>query len=551
MSFCACSYSITIGNNSTGDDDDDDNNDDDLKCPELIRTYEDLQNSCKCMGYDFVTADTDLGAGQQDVTVTGRSNLVELNSGTTTPYSIDRNDTEYRLTGNITAANTAFRIVASRVTLNLNGYTINYGTQNSSDSDSYGVDVDAGDLADISIVNGDIIQGGGSCQGGIYGNGCNPVNLSPGPSSSEVGGINMVWSTPDTSGIWAYSTRNMHIHHNRFEDNGSWVTDRHQMVPTINALDGGYNNTHHNLVVNARQTGLRMGRIGSEIHYNEVHINCWHTNSTAITLGTGKVHHNKVFAKGYLPVGIWVGDDSDVYSNFVDVHRTRKQHADMGNEYENPHGTAMRMTYWSVQDGYHDIIMTCNHFEFTGGERIEDTSFYSRGRALWLGLIDEDYYVLYDHNYIRGSNKDGSSKAQAIGIVNASAGTIEFRNNIISSNYSNVTLGDDYGGAQGNHLFINNHFIKEDNHPTYNTIQSHYSSRVSMAKFFDSSFEGGASFEADNIDLELWGSGHKEVEIGHTESATLITDHILTNSTSIRDSGSSWEPFEDGFKVFP
>lgn len=487
-----------------------------------IDGYSDLLSTCDNNGYHLGTFDMELGAGRIDVPLTERANEVTISSSSTFPYYITQSDTEYILTEDIVTEGDAIIIEASNITLNLNGNTISYGTA-------------------------------GSCQGNVYGNGCNPINFYYTPMSSELAGLEIIYHSPDTDGVYAYYGRNMNVHHNTFEDQGMVVSNRHQGISVFHAPAGNFNKVHHNLITSARQGAIRAGLEQIEIYNNEIFVNSYHTNSVAITAGGGgntesrtAIYNNKIIARGYLPIGIWPDDHTDIYNNFVYAERTRGQ-TQPGNEYANPHGACYRQTW-----GDNDIKATCNHFELKGGRLVPGTTYYSRGKAVWIGLTEQDQTEVLENNFIRGTNDDGVSRAQAIGIVYNFPSNLIFRDNVISSNFSNVTLADDYGQADGFPQFIGNHFVKEGDNENYATVKSEYSSRPSTGTFLDSTFAGGASFGPENIDLELCGSGLKEIHIGRSGSITPTIDYIITNNTATRDAGSAYTIFETcGFNVIP
>ncbi|MEW5744740.1 MAG: carboxypeptidase-like regulatory domain-containing protein, partial [Nitrospirota bacterium] len=66
--------------------------------------------------------------------------------------------------------------------------------------------------------------------------------------------------------------------------------------------------------------------------------------------------------------------------------------------------------------------------------------------------------------------------------------------------------------ANGYPKFVDNTFVKQDNHASYRTIKSQYSSFPSTGDFIGNKFTNGAS--AESVDLEFWGPGKKEIKVG-------------------------------------
>ncbi len=450
--------------------------------------------------YDLGTSGMVIDAGVRQVDKPARSNTIYVDPTwvLTQPWILDQSDTEYVLMNDVTATATAFEIRSSNITLNLNGHTVTYLTQDSP-VQTNGVFLNGYNLDDVSIVNGKIIQGNGTClddNGGNEhqsGNACNPI-YTISTNNFEVGGLDITYQARDTSGIflnWGWGT---HIHHNTLRDLGNDVSNRMQGVDAVKGVNQGGVTADHNLIRRARQVGIRTGS-GSEVYNNEVHIDSNATNSSGINVAGGSVHHNKVYGIGVHPIGIWPGTDIKVYSNYVDIESTRN-----GVEYESPGAACVRMT-WSndnVEVMYNTFILH------------ESGNF--KGRALWLGLLDPNQKAEFHDNIIIANNRDGLAKAAAIDVdCNNESPYLVFRNNKVISNWGNVVLSDEYGWGDGYAHFIDNTFIRQDNYPNYLTIRSQYSSFPSTAVFINNRFEHGASLRS--MDLEFFGSGNKEIAI--------------------------------------
>ena len=405
----------------------------------------------------------------------------------------------------IVADGTAFIITGSNITLNLNGHTVVYLNKDGT-TQTNGVYVNGYNLDNVSIVNGKIVQGDGVCTcdrncnqalpayAHELGNACNPIYTVQ-TNNLELGGLDITYKAPDTSGIflnWGWGT---HIHHNTLNDLGDQVSNRMQGVDAVKGVNQGGITADHNLIKRARQVGIRTGG-SSEVYNNEVHIDSEVTNSSGINVAGGSVHHNKVYGVGVHPIGIWPGTDIKVYSNYVEVESTKH-----GVEYESPGAACMRMT-WSndnVEVMYNTLILH------------ESGDF--KGRCLWLGLLDPNQKAVFHDNVIIANNRDGQAKAAAIAVdCNNASPNLVFRNNKVISNWGNVVLSDEYGWAGGYAHFVENTFIKQDNYPNYLTIRSQYSSFPSTAVFINNKFERGASLK--NMDLEFFGTGNKDIAVG-------------------------------------
>ncbi len=97
----------------------------------------------------------------------------------------------YVLTGNVSAAGTAFSITVGGVTLDLAGHTVTYGT--GSAGDRYGVDVESV-TGSVEVRNGKIVEGAGG------GSSCHGVNVN-GAHDLRLTKLDVTVSGPDADGI--------------------------------------------------------------------------------------------------------------------------------------------------------------------------------------------------------------------------------------------------------------------------------------------------------------------------------------------------------------
>lgn len=444
-------------------------------------------------------------AGASLVKAPPRARVVQVSK----PGELSQPDTEYILVNDIVADGTAFTVKGHNITINLNGHKIVYDSR-VGNKEAFGVYIDSyrPGTKDIAIVNGSIIQGGGSCSGNQTGYGCNPV-FAYYASGMEMGGITVTYRSQQTTGLSLGWVEKSVFHHNTFEDLGDEVTNRHQGVSVLQTR-GGQIKFHNNLIKRARHRGVFVGAL-SEISMNQIHIDSVATNSTGIAVRSGSVHHNKIFGQGVHPIGIWPGDDIKVFSNYVEVESTRH-----GGEYGDTGAACLRMTW-----GNNRVEVMANTFILHAG--VKENGVVSWGRALWVGLPDKNQEAYFHDNLIIANNRDGKSKAAGIAVVclNESPKLVFSRNKVIS-NWANVLLADTYGHAGGYARFIENEFIRQDNHSSYKTIRSQYSPNQSTGVFINNKFLNGASI--DNIDLEYPGPGKKDIAVGWYLDITVMED---------------------------
>lgn len=442
------------------------------------------------------------------------------------PGILDQPDTEYVLINDVTAESTAFRIKANNITFNLNGHTVTYD-EKEGNSEAFGIHLLGWTHRDIAIYNGIIRQGRGKTAGN-NGVGGNPV-CGMSVTGFEISGLTISYESADTHGIIALG-ENVRIHHNTVEDQGEQITNRHQGVAAIEGRSSPGMMIYNNLIKRTRHIGIRAGR-NSQVYDNDITIDSWGTNSTGIAGdaganhdngGTAKIFNNRIVGRGMHPIGIWPGSDCQVFDNVVDVQSTRR-----GSEYAETGAACLRIM-WGT-----NIQIYRNSFLVRAEENFEGQVFKSWGRAVWVGLPDKQLYVTFDNNEITAVNSDGKAKAAAVAIVcNNASSALVFRNNIISSNWSNVLLADSYGHGGGYARFIDNRLVRKDNYPSYRTFRSQYASIPSTGVFIGNRFEAGAS--PDSVDLEFDGTGVKELAFGwHLATTVKREGRPVKNATVV------------------
>lgn len=443
----------------------------------------------------FPQRDRVVTAGARPITLPKRTKRVIV----TAPGRLSQPDTEYVLEQDLTADGTGFSIEASGVTLNLNGHTLTYLDKPALTA-VFGVHIPGYHRKDITIANGRILQGAGAAATKVS---C-PVIYDYDASGIEIGGLEMVYQTPDTSGILLHWVSDARIHDNTITDQGSIVTNRHQGVAVIEANRGGKSMRHTvtgNLIKGARHNGIRAGA-KSEIRGNDISIDSRVTNSCGIS-AAGVISQNRIIGGGVHPIGIWPGSNVKVVDNYVEVQNTRR-----GDEYGDTGAACLRMTW-----GNDNVEVMNNTFILHAGINNKGGEVKSWGRALWVGLPKPEQKALFHDNLIVATNNDGTSKAAAIAVVclNESPRLV-FRRNTVVSNWSTVLLADSYGHAAGYARFEDNRLIGLNDRGGFKTIRSQYSDNASTAVLINNVFEGAAS--ADDLDLEFAGKGIKELAFG-------------------------------------
>jgi hypothetical protein len=212
----------------------------------------------------------------------------------------------YYLTNDVSAANTCFSVKASGIILDLNGYSITYGTGNTTNrrhgilgiacsslkADGNPCD---GTFNNFTVRNGKIFQGGG----GAY---SHAVSFGPG------GGDGLIVENVEFD-VWGESAKAIYgtyvggakISFNKAYSTSTKVTNRHQLDGVLIALHEGVNEAP------------------SEIWNNELHGSP--QGGILVTSKFSKVHHNIISLNGFYTndfcIYAW-GGSQEVYSNYCD-----------------------------------------------------------------------------------------------------------------------------------------------------------------------------------------------------------------------------------------
>jgi hypothetical protein len=429
------------------------------------------------------------------------------------PYNLERPNTTYVLTEDLTADGTGIQIDAPNVTLDLNGYTLTYdNAQHSeetvSDSAAFGPIVQGADgirvgyrgRAGSRILNGFVVQGNGG-----HGEGYQPIASE---GCDEIAGVTVVYSGNHITGVYASCAD---IHHNVVVDRGTEIGNRHQGIDAFNGW--GYKKLHHNLIKRARHRGI-TGKDNSETYNNEIYIDSCATNSIGIFYYQTKnasAHHNRIFATGYHGIGVGTvsgAADINVHSNLVHVEATQpsSRWAEYGAQNNN---YCARLTWGGENLDYYDNLFLANGRD--GGT----------ARGTWFELAPHARNVVFHENVVKMMYHSASVSKTGLwsgALVTAGKGNPEdspmiFRDNTLISNYRNISIGDGYDGTGCNARFYNNRLIKLGVRPDYRTVHVGFWQFDAFGhEIYDSIFEGGAGFDQIAFD----GTGKRELRVGWT-----------------------------------
>lgn len=385
------------------------------------------------------------------------------------PYVLDKSDTTYLVTEDLTIDGRAFDVKANNVTLDLDGHTVIYdnkymGKIGDDDSNfwayiknsSFGVK--ARKVVGGKIFNGTIKQGAGNDAAQVHSIGFNPIYMNN-CASWEIAGVTIQYSGPQQLGInFHWKGSNSEVHHNVFLDSGTKVLNRHGTGCRALALmskDATGLTVHHNLVKRTRQSGV----IGKGVYNNEIYVDSVATNSFAVGLPTeGKAYNNRVFGTGSHVCAFGWGNRQQYYQNFIHLE---------GRKDESVNGFRLSQ-YMRSERPYEDNLYHDNTIVINGKgvcENVRGVQFFS------------DPYVknlLFRNNIIKAMV---DQKARQVACV-VTQGQLKrsdahlpiiYRDNTFISNICHIRFGDSYG--QGcNHHFYNCKFVRIGNNPDYHTF---------------------------------------------------------------------------------
>jgi hypothetical protein len=313
------------------------------------------------------------------------------------------------------------------------------------------------------IYNGKVIQGK---QNSAY---ASPINLYHDGQGSEnvpeIAGVTVVWTADDANGINSGHTT---VHHNIIHDKGTWITDRHQGIKAVHSDGSGA------LLYNSFRRFRHVGVRGdfTEASYNEMYGDSFATNSFALAAADGqKIHGNKIFGMGYMPIGIGWAKNIDVQNNFIYMHGTAP--ARRSTEY-NRNSSISGIRYTIYEDGQeapvayfkNNTIILMAHDDCGGAS------------GLWLSNNPRSPDWVFEDNIVkveRVRNTVTSGFYDAFACVDIGGdreyfwgepvadplNPIIFRNNTLIGNEMFIVFGTDYG-AGGAAWFYNTKMVKTE-----------------------------------------------------------------------------------------
>jgi parallel beta-helix repeat protein len=450
-----------------------------------------------------------------------------------TPYIANQASTEYILQGDIAADGTAITVSANYVVINLNRHTITYNQTNAGDGIRFGSSVNQ-----VAIVNGSIIQGAGSSSGDVEGKGNNPINqYNYSPNYLHIANLYLQYRGKDVGGIWLYNISNSTVEQCTLEDTyyPGVISNRHQGVDAINFGSGSNNTVKYNTITNARQRGIRV-RSNSEVYQNRVTLRSLDTNSYGIGFWLMKdvaIHDNTIIGRGAHPIGIGVmgqGGTSpqtsniSIYNNSIDVQTTM-----LAREYgDSIFATGIRAGTYESLDVLKNIkiydntisIATSSSYSGVWADTGASVTMTQRGKGLFIGT--------YTGGDITAANNSitftGGGPAYGIAPHINEEDSLFIINNTITTHDCHVVLEDSYSGTHGYPLFIDNHFIRSGNNPSYYTVCSKLNGWSDQtARFVDNIYSGGAS--AESISLQPSGPGTVSVYFGTVVNGECLYTH--------------------------
>lgn len=495
-----------------------------------------------------------------------------------TPYVVNSSNTEYILDGNIVADGTAISVAASKVVINLNGYTITYNQK----EPGCGVLSADYNFSDVAIINGSIIQGAAMSPGVVYGSGSNPIRFHSGTPSSyninkvQIAGIYAKYGSIDVGGINLGGSGHL-VEENTIEDTYDYgvVTDRHVGIAAIRFW-GGSNVARNNIIINARQRGIDAGN-GDLIYKNTIGIRSICTNSYGVYVegSDAKIYKNTITGRGEHPLGVGahnstvgVSKNVEIYENIIDTQVTRLGVEYSGGVYpSNPLSTissgdtavGIRSTSGSTNLLVHDnIISVRSDRDFMGTWSPDGRQVRMSGsaRGIMAGLRYTNQSARFFNNTITVLDKDGTGYSAGIACdANIDNNTwysfrppaidfnpnLIFESNTVTSNLLNIAVGDSYGPCSGYPLFIKNVLIKSGSFPSYASIGSGLGGYYEgTGRFISNSYKDGASENNLNMNFQnvsnnvpdIGGSyKNKSVKFGRIMSGTVkdASNLVLSN----------------------
>jgi len=211
------------------------------------------------------------------------------------PFVLNRPNTTYVLTRDVTADGGAFVIAAPEVTLDLDGHTVTFG--NNTSEQVHGVL--AKSTGKATICNGHIVQGARSKE---Y---SSAVESRWRDAPTEIFGISTLVHLRCAYPIkFLGKAANVAIHHNLLHSLVTELESRHYPGNDLLRLDisGGNVHVHDNLLTEGCHVGIRLAGEGPnvEVDHNDIRHHMQYVNGYALALSCpgAEVHHNRVTSCG-------------------------------------------------------------------------------------------------------------------------------------------------------------------------------------------------------------------------------------------------------------
>ena len=437
------------------------------------------------------------------------------------PYALDKANTTYVLTKDVTTPGTAFHVRASNVTLELDGHTVRYGKDLSYEEpedarswldSGHGVMFPKYGVKGTKVRNGLLIEATPKEKQHPNGWGHNAV-CGNGVSGFEFAGLAMVYEGKDIRGIQMANSGSGTVHHCVIEDRGTHISNRHQGLDGIGGLPKS--KVHHNLIKRVRHRGISAGA-GSDIHHNEIHLDSWATNAYGVMCYHTKdadVHHNMIFGGGYHVIGVGTVSGCEnvkVHHNHIELVGAKP--TQRSSEYGAISGmNGVRVTWGGKNlDFYENTILITG----TEGSNLRGTWFCSEPSV--SGVVFRDNLVrvvaLDRKAVVRGAFAccgDYRKPGHPVTL---------YENNRVISNVTHVRFGEGYG-LGSNHHFVGNTFVREGNDPRYRTIRIGYGNYPTKGHvLLDNTFEGGAGLDK----VSFTGGGERDFAVRWTVTVNVL-----------------------------
>lgn len=409
-----------------------------------------------------------------------------------------------------------------------------------------------------SGVDAQIKVTGTSTEGSIYGTRMSAIYGSPPIDYLHVANVYIKIVGRDVGGIVANSAYAL-VEETTIEDTYhiGTVKHRHQGVDALTVTKGTkapgviYRN---NTILNCRHRGIAVPDGGSAFG-NFITTRTIATNGAGIWTGlvNTNIHSNTVISRGQHPIGIFgynekgIGN-TNIYNNYLDSRTT-----ELGFEYgaaflENPNATitgnaavGFRTTWGGNGINFHNNeihVATDSRYEGIYTPTGAPAYINARGRGLMVG-IKAGETATFSNNTITALDKDGTGLAYGIACTANFSDKLFFLENTVTSNVTNVALGDEYSLCRGFPLFKGNTFIKAGNYPSYKTISTQARGLSdAQARIVDNIYLNGAS--ADSFELNPSGFGVVDVYFGSVSNGEYryryrLHDNNNTSKTLVRE----------------